>query len=292
LEYQKGLFRLLAVQAVLFMVFKRKANLFHLMGLAIRQRKQKALETLLDRVDFLPAPRLELKTIYWNQIRAEWAVGILLAVIAGYLDGYGLLFLGTYVSMMSGNTTKGGLRIGQGDFHAAFPFAVAIVFFVTGSFLGNLLSQSRLRHSHRIMSGLIASEIATVAVLQWSGLPSLYFEIALLALAMGMTNPALSKIGPESVSLTFVTGALSRVGGHLASAAGRKPLKEQQGSGDSYLTRALIEASVWCGFMAGAVLSGIAGSNSRTWALLPPCVVMLALCLFSSALRRSREKTM
>jgi uncharacterized membrane protein YoaK (UPF0700 family) len=229
--------------------------------------------------------------LHSNQTRAEWAVAILLAMIAGYLDGYGLLFLGTYVSIMSGNTTNAGLRCGQGDFRAAFPFAVAITFFVTGSFLGNLLSQSRLRHSHRIMFGLIASEIAIVAVLQWSDLPSLYFEIALLALAMGMTNPALSKIGAESVSLTFVTGALSRAGGHLASAVGRKPLKGQQGPGDSHLVRAVIEASVWCGFLGGAVLSGIAGSNFRTWALSPPCVVMLALCMFSQCATQSRKKT-
>lgn len=69
-------------------------------------------------------------TLHWNQTRAEWAVAILLAMIAGYLDGYGLLFLGTYVSLMSENTT----RSGQGDFHAAFSSAVAILFFVTGSF--------------------------------------------------------------------------------------------------------------------------------------------------------------
>jgi len=116
---------------------------------------------------------------------------------------------------MSGNTTSTGLRSGQGDSHAAFLSAVAIVFFVAGSFLGNLLSQSRLRHSHRIMFGLIASEIATVAGFQSSGLRNVYLEIALLCLAMGMTNPALSKIGAESVSLTFVTGTLSRIGGHL-----------------------------------------------------------------------------
>jgi uncharacterized membrane protein YoaK (UPF0700 family) len=39
-----------------------------------------------------------------------------------------------------------------------------------------------------------------------------------------------SKIGAESVSLTFVTGTLSRIGGHLASAVGRKPLKERHGA--------------------------------------------------------------
>jgi uncharacterized membrane protein YoaK (UPF0700 family) len=44
-------------------------------------------------------------------------------------------------------------------------------------------------------------------------------EIAMLSLVMGMMNPALSKVGAESVSLTFVTGTLSRIGGHLAAAA-------------------------------------------------------------------------
>jgi len=162
---------------------------------------------------------------------------------------------------------------------------------VTGSFLGNLLSQSRLRHSHRIVFGLIAGLVATVAGFEWSGLRNIYFQIALLCLAMGMTNPALSKIGAEPVSLTFVTGTLSRIGGHLASAAGRKPLKERLGPGDSHLARAMIEASVWCGFLAGAVLSGIAGAIFRTWALLPPCVVMLTLGLFSECATPTRENT-
>ena len=72
--------------------------------------------------------------LHGTQTRAEWAVGILLAMIAGYLDGYGRLFLGPFVSFMSGNTTSTGLRSGQGDFHAAFPSAVAIVFFVPAVF--------------------------------------------------------------------------------------------------------------------------------------------------------------
>src|ERR1700683_3408321 len=37
--------------------------------------------------------------------RVQWASAVFLALVAGYLDGYGLLFLGTYVSFMSGNTT-------------------------------------------------------------------------------------------------------------------------------------------------------------------------------------------
>lgn len=224
-------------------------------------------------------------------IRVQWALAIILALIAGYLDGYGLFVLRTYVSFMSGNTTITGLRSGQGNFHAALPSAIAVFSFVAGSFSGNLFTQSKLRHSHRMIFGLIAGLLATVAGFDRGGLWNAASQIAMLSLAMGMMNPALTKIGAESVSLSFMTGTLSRLGGHLAAAAGRKPLPEGEGPGDSHLARARIDASVWSGFLVGAALSGIAGSHSRTWALLPPCAVMIALGLFSECPAPSPKKT-
>jgi len=225
-----------------------------------------------------------------DETRVKWALAVFLALVAGYLDGYGLRILGTYVSFMSGNTTFTGLKSGQGDFQAALPSAIAVLSFVTGSFLGNLFSQSRLRYSHRLAFGAIAVLIATVAGLERHGLWNAPAEIALLSLAMGMMNPALAKVGAESVSLTFVTGTLNRIGGHLAAAAGRKPLSEGQGPGASHLARARIDASVWSGFLVGAALSGMAASHFQMWALLPPCVVMIALGLFSEGATPSPEK--
>jgi uncharacterized membrane protein YoaK (UPF0700 family) len=232
-----------------------------------------------------------MKLLFY-QTRVEWALAVFLALIAGYLDGYGLLVLGTYVSFMSGNTTFSGLKSGQGNFHAALPSAVAVLSFVTGSFLGNLCTQSRLRHSHRLIFGVIAGLLATVSGLESHGLWNAPAEVALLSLGMGMMNPALSKVGAESVSLTFVTGTLNRIGGHLAAAAGRKPLPEGQRSGDSHLARARIDLSVWSGFLVGAGLSGLTSSHFRTWALLPPCVVMIALGLFSECASPSTEKSL
>jgi uncharacterized membrane protein YoaK (UPF0700 family) len=226
-------------------------------------------------------PLIRGMTINWTEKRVQWLGAILLAAIAGYVDGYGLLFLKTFVSFMSGNTTTTGVTGGQGNFHAAFLSALAIISFVTGSFLGNLISQSRWRHCHRMMFCLIAAGLAVVTGLEWADLRSIPLEIALLAVTMGMVNPVLSKIGVEAVSLTFMTGTLSRIGGHLALAAGQRPLNDRHGPEDSHLTRAAVEASVWCAFLGGAVLSGLAGPNFRTWALLPPCIVMLGLGLVS-----------
>lgn len=222
----------------------------------------------------------------------QYALAICLALISGYLDGYGLLTLGVYVSFMSGNTTISGLRGGQGHFHAAWPSVIAILLFVSGSFLGHLFTQSRLRHSHRLIFGLITILLLTVTGLERNGVLNPLIAIGLLSLAMGTMNPALTKIGAESVSLTFMTGTLNRIGGHFASAVTRKPLTDGQTATDSHLSRARIEASVWLGFLGGAALSGIATSHFRTWALLPPCVVMLGLTALADIDRvtQPREK--
>jgi uncharacterized membrane protein YoaK (UPF0700 family) len=217
-----------------------------------------------------------------TETRAENTIAIILSLVAGYVDGYGLLILGTYVSFMSGNTTFAGLKVGQGQFDAGLHSAIAIASFITGSFLGNLMTQSRLRHSHRMIFGLIAVILATVVGLDRRDVWNVPSQIAILSLAMGMMNPALSKVGAESVSLTFMSGVLSRIGGHLASAAGRKPLPDRQCPRDSHLSRARIDASIWAGFLVGASLSGIAISHYRIWGLLPACVAMIVLGLLCS----------
>ena len=215
-----------------------------------------------------------------SQVSSARTLPVLLALVAGYLDGYGLRFLGTYVSFMSGNTTNTGMYSGQRAFQAAIPSAVAITLFVAGSVLGNLLVHSRRRQSHRVVFGVIAGLLATAAALEQDGMTIAAFEIALISLAMGMMNPAVSKIGSEPVSLTFVTGTLSRMGGHLAAALGPKSAGATE-SRSSHLFRAGIDASMWSGFLIGAVLSGLLVPSWRPSALWPQFVAIAGLALFS-----------
>jgi uncharacterized membrane protein YoaK (UPF0700 family) len=216
-----------------------------------------------------------------NKTLLQWSGSVFLALVAGYLDGYGLLFLKSYVSFMSGNTTSTGVMIGSGHFATAFNSALAVACFVIGALLGSLVGQSGFRHVHRITFLWIAAILAIVAGLEWNGPGSTVVEIALLCVAMGMVNPALSKVGKEAVSLTFVTGGLTRMSGHLVSALAGKPLADAEGEGDSHLRRAGIAASIWGGFIGGALLAGMLLSHVRAWGLLPPCAVMMLLGLFS-----------
>jgi uncharacterized membrane protein YoaK (UPF0700 family) len=213
--------------------------------------------------------------------RAETRLAIPLALIAGYVDAYGLVAYGTYVSFMSGNTTQTGSMIGQGRLLAALPSVVVIVFFVAGSFAGTWLIHSSLHHSRQALFGGVAAMLAVIIGGTQLGTLDLHVEVclAMLSLAMGLINSTLSRIGAEPVNLTFVTGTLNKLGRHLALAVRREPLADAQGQWDTHLRRAGLMTSVWAGFLIGAMVSGAATSLIGVWVLLPPILIMVGLAL-------------
>ncbi len=214
--------------------------------------------------------------------RNRKTLAMCISLTAGYLDGYGLLVLGTYVSFMSGNTTLTGLRTGQADVSLAVSPAIAVACFLAGSFVGNVVAHSGLRHANRVLFGLVAGVLIIVMQLQNDAMFKMV-NIAALGFGMGMVNPALSRIGSEAVSLTFVTGTLSRIGNHLALALRRAPVPASQGPWDTHLYRARIGAQLWASFTSGAVLSGIVLSFTSGLALVPAIAMMLVLALSTHA---------
>jgi uncharacterized membrane protein YoaK (UPF0700 family) len=212
----------------------------------------------------------------------EARLAICLALIAGYVDACGFRAFGTYVSFMSGNTTRMGMMSGEGNLVAALPAALAIAFFVAGSFVGTWLAQTGVRQSRRVLFGVVGTLLAATVSFMPRGAPDAKIEIVILSLAMGILNNTLSRVGSEVVSLTFVTGDLNRVGSHLALAVKRAPLQDALGPRDTHLRRARLLASVWAAFLTGAVLFGAARSYFGVWILLPPVLILLALALFNS----------
>ncbi len=216
--------------------------------------------------------------------RAERKLAVCLALVAGYVDAYGLLAFGTYVSFMSGNTTQTASLTGQGHAAAALPFALAIVFFLFGSFAGTWLIHSGLRHSRRVVFAAVSTLLAVVMGVTQLGSLQAEAGIAALSLAMGLLNTTLSRVGAEPVSLTFVTGTLNKLAQHLAQSVRRAPLADAQDSRDTHLHRAGLLASVWAGFLIGAVLSGAAIAHLGVWVLVAPFLIVLMLALFGSRL--------
>lgn len=203
-----------------------------------------------------------------------------LAMIAGFVDAYGIITYGVFVSFMSGNTTQAGYQTAEGLFGPASRAALAILFFVVGAFAGTLLVEAAGRLARRAVFGVVAAALAEVVGLTYFGFLPVGFGIAIVSAAMAVMNSAFLRVGAQSVSLTFVTGTLSRVGSHLAFAAQRAPLADAQGPWDTHLRRALLLTRVWAGFLAGALVSGAATPRFGAWVLLAPALILAALAAF------------
>jgi uncharacterized membrane protein YoaK (UPF0700 family) len=208
---------------------------------------------------------------------------ISLAMVAGYVDGYALRVFGIYVSFMSGNTTLTGVNAGQGNFPAALPPALSIAGFVGGSFAGNWFVHSGIRYSRRLLFAAAAMLIACFVALNLHPFSYANLSLPLLSLAMGMINPAVSRVGREPVSLTFVTGTLNKIGDHLALGARHAPLPDAEGTWDTHFSRAALEAGVWAGFLIGAILSGVLSYRFGIGELVPAAVALIAFALVTPA---------
>jgi len=212
--------------------------------------------------------------------RNEARLAALLATIAGFVDAYGIIAYGVFVSFMSGNTTQTGYQAAEGEFGPASASALAILFFFVGAFAGALFVGPLGRRARRLVFTFVAATLAAIIGLTQLRLLSTGFGIAIVSFAMGVFNSALSRVGAQAVSLTFVTGTLSRVGSHLALAVRRAPLTDSQGPWDTHLRRALILARVWAGFIAGAIFAGAATPRFGAWVLSAPVLILAALAAF------------
>ena len=214
-----------------------------------------------------------------NPSRTLKIEAITLALVAGYVDGYALHIFGIYVSFMSGNTTMAGIEFGQGHFLIALIPASAIAGFVLGSFVGNWFAHSEVRHSQRLLFIASAVLIAGFVVLNLHISGNANRSLLMLSVAMGMINPAVTRIGGEPVSLTFVTGTLNKMANHLALGVGRARLPNAEGEWDTHFYRAALEASLWVGFLAGAILSSAASSHFGVLELVPASLALLGFGL-------------
>jgi uncharacterized membrane protein YoaK (UPF0700 family) len=214
--------------------------------------------------------------------RRQMGVAMSTSLLAGYLDAYALVKLGIYVSFMSGNTVMLGVRTGEAHFITALAPLVAVIFYFLGSFSGAYIATFQKPYPRRFLFFTDAILICVVYGLTpiFTTSPDGFLKlisIGLLCCASGLLNPTLSHVGGETVSLTFVTGSLTRTTGHLAQAVRHLKLSGALGPWDTHLHRAVVDLSLWVGFFIGAILSGLLMKQVPPFAL--PVAIAIAVTL-------------
>jgi uncharacterized membrane protein YoaK (UPF0700 family) len=140
-----------------------------------------------------------------------------LSALAGYVDGIGFLHLGgLFVSFMSGNSTRMGVSLAEGQWWIAAQAFGLIALFVIGAAAGSLIVLGRGANRQPWLLLAEALLLAAAALCYAFGLSNV--AIAAIVLAMGLENAVFQIDGGAGLGLTYVTGALVKVGQLVAAA--------------------------------------------------------------------------
>ena len=197
--------------------------------------------------------------------RGELALALVLAAVAGFVDAVGFLELGSlFVSFMSGNSTQLALALAQTDWSTATLPAVIIATFVLGVVMGRLLVVLTGRWCRAVV---LVGEAVLLAFSVRPAVP-LHVGVLLMTFAMGLQNTAMHQAAGRKVSLTFMTGMLVHVGEKLAEAMLSGSFKD-----------AVLESSMWFGFILGAAIGALGFANYGRLSLAVPagCLALAGL---------------
>lgn len=177
--------------------------------------------------------------------RQHWLLAIGVAAVAGYVDAIGFLKLGgLFVSFMSGNSTR--MAVGfVNEPYVALTAARLLAGFVAGVIAGTLLAMAAGPYRKPVLLGFVGIVLAAAGSLgTWL---SDAFTTTAMTVAMGAANATFQRDGEVSIGLTYMTGALVKLGQRLAAALVGGPRWQWT----PYF-------ALWCGLIAGAVAGSLA----------------------------------
>jgi uncharacterized membrane protein YoaK (UPF0700 family) len=139
------------------------------------------------------------------------ALACALSALAGYVDAIGFLHLGgLFVAFMSGNSTRMGVSLAEGHWQKAAEALGLILLFVIGAAAGSLIVLGR--GANRQPWVLLAEALLLAASALCYAFDLQNAAVAAMVLAMGLENAVFQIQGGGGLGLTYVTGALVKVG--------------------------------------------------------------------------------
>ena len=200
-------------------------------------------------------------------------LAVCLAGLAGYVDAVGFLSADNYfVSFMSGNTTRLAVDLAR-DWRSAATPALLIAGFTSGVAAGHVLAVRTGVWRKPAILALVCLLLFVAAMAHLAQVPAL--STGLLVVAMGTLNNTFQRDGEISIGLTYMTGALVRLGQAIGAA-----LTGQRRSGwGAYLL-------LWSGLATGGLCGALSWLRLGALALWPAVLGTIGLALFALWLAR------
>jgi uncharacterized membrane protein YoaK (UPF0700 family) len=178
--------------------------------------------------------------------RRNVALACALSALAGYVDAIGFIHLGgLFVAFMSGNSTRMGVSLAEGQWWSAAKSLGLIALFVVGAAGGSLMVLGR--GVNRQPGVLLAEALLLAAAALCYAIDLSNAAVAAMVLAMGLENAVFQIRGGAGLGLTYVTGALVKIGQLAAMALTGGP---RWGWVPNLLLWAALVAGSFCGALA------------------------------------------
>ncbi|MCA1006176.1 DUF1275 domain-containing protein [Rhodococcus hoagii] len=201
--------------------------------------------------------------------RGVLVVAVFLSGLAGFVDAMGFITLGGFfVSFMSGNSTKLSVSAADGLVTTALTGAGIVALFVVGVMIGSVTGR-RAGRSHRpAVLTLVTSLLLLAAIAHLLGWTPV--AISLMVTAMGAENTTFEREGEVSISLTYMTGTLVKMGQRLVTAL-------SGGEKWGWVRHFLLWAAMIVGAFLGATAHRFIGLNALWLAALWGSVLTVAI---------------
>jgi uncharacterized membrane protein YoaK (UPF0700 family) len=182
------------------------------------------------------------------------AVGF--AAMAGMVDAIGFLASGGFfLSFMSGNSTRLSVGVVEGAPYVGM-VALLLLSFVGGVVAGSLIGRKNtLSPSRRQAFILIIISLLLFAAPPIASFGFMLLGLCFAAFCMGLENTLFEREGSVSFGLTYMTGALVKIGQGLATMISGGPRLD-------WVPYLLLWLGLISGAAVGALMFGIFGYNS------------------------------
>jgi uncharacterized membrane protein YoaK (UPF0700 family) len=220
--------------------------------------------------------------------------------VAGFVDVTGFLLLSHVLTAnMSGNTVHVAIGTATLAWADVVRGGLALSMYVAGLIVSAVVHEAGLRHglvsTSAVVLGaetvlLIGFEVLHAGIWQLgSTVQRPYFEVTLLALAMGLQNATITRVGALSVKTTHITGTLTEFAAGLsqflfwfhdrlqARYPGRRHRVWRTALHQKPLRQAVLLGALWIAFFAGAIAGALATGSWGALALAPPIGVLIVL---------------
>ena len=241
----------------------------------------------LDRESFLSSPLIG----FWS----------LLGFQAGFVNSFGFLACGRYVSHVTGFGTQVGLALGSSRFSLALELIGFPIAFIFGAAANGVLTSARLERGLRPRYDLTAAVLPVVLVAAalaghagWLGpfeeTPSDVSSFALLfglAFLCGLQNGCFATMTKGQIRTTHLTGISTDIGTDMA----RLLCGQLQGLERHMVIRANASRLLtFAGFASGSILSVLATESVGYLALMVPAATALIAAIVVIRIGQAMDK--